>query len=193
MDKLNPILTGYGVKLRLANADDADFILQLRNMPHVKGKMGDLNISLEKEQAWIQHMIKDPCDYFFIIESMSSKQLGSIGVYNVEWNALRAESGRIVIIPQSLAALPAWILLHDFCFYSLKLTILDAHTLPTNRAVIDLNKQLGYVPQSTINSNIVIDGKAADSILMQLTNERWGNKRDSLIAIAQKTTKWQVA
>lgn len=179
--------------MRLASVDDAEFILALRNLPHVKGKMGTLDISLEQEKTWIAKMLNDPCDYFFIIESMYSEKLGSIGVYNIRWNTLHAETGRIVIIPKSLAALPSWILLHDFCFYTLKLKTLEAHTLPTNTAVVDLNKQLGYVPTEIINDDINIYGKTFNSILMQITDKCWGEKRASLVTIAEKALKWQVA
>ena len=120
-EKTHPVLCGYGVRLRPVTIEDAEFILELRNMPHVKGKMGDLNITVEQERNWLSKNIIDPCDYFFIVESLSSIKLGTIGVYDINFETLTAESGRIVIIPESLAVLPACILLNDFCFQLLNI------------------------------------------------------------------------
>lgn len=184
-DKNPPVLCGYGVKLRPVTTDDADFILKLRNMPHVKGKMGTLNITLEQEKTWLLKNINDPCDYFFIIESPSFVKLGTIGVYDIDFNALSAAAGRFVAIPGSLPALPACILLQDFCFNTLGLVKLNICVVASNAQVLSFNKKLGYQIVSTNQAERTITSSITDMIYLELTKTRWLETRPSLIAIAK--------
>lgn len=195
MDKLNPILTGYRVKLRLANVDDAEFILHLRHMPHVKGKMGDLDISPEQEKAWLRKNVDDPSDYFFIIESPNAVKIGTIGVYNIDYKHCTAEYGRLVVIPGSLAAFPACILLLDFCFNVLQLDTLLAWVVPSNKKIITFNRQLGgeIIKTSYPNSpNQNSESNQEERIYFELTRESWKAHRLPLITLSEQAIKMQV-
>lgn len=186
MNKKNqPILQDYGIRLRPVKLDDADFIINLRNMPHVKGKMGDFNVTLNNEKKWIENNYTNPFDYFFIIESLSLVRLGTIGVYDIDFNKLKAQTGRIVVIPGSLSALPASILLNDFCFNDLSLERLYGCVVSTNKEVIAFNQQLGYTVTHISLGDLLINSLYVDMAHVELLKDTWHKKREKLIAIAK--------
>ena len=185
LNKNSPLLYGYGIRLRPVTVDDADFILELRNMPHVKGKMGSLNITLEQEKTWLSRNINDPCDYFFIIESSSFVKLGTIGAYDIDFNALSADAGRFVAIPGSFSALSACILLQDFCFYTLALVKLNICVVASNTQVLSFNRKLGYQVISKNQQKRKPVSSIADMDYLELTKTRWLEVRQDLIAIAK--------
>lgn len=188
MDKLNPILTGYGAKLRLANVDDAEFILTLRNMPHVKGKMGDLDISVEQEKNWLNKNIIDPSDYFFVIETQTKNKVGTIGVYNINKQKSVAEAGRLAVLPNSLLALPACFMLYDFCFQTLHLSKLYAWVVKSNVKVISFDKMLGYkeIQDDNLKTNLFLRmDNNPQAVYLELDREDWSKKRLKLISILQ--------
>lgn len=192
MKKLTIELTGFGIRLRAARVDDADFILKLRNMPHVKGKMGDLDISLEQEENWLRHNTVDPFDYLFIIESPSFTQLGTISVYNINFQTQTAETGRLAIIPASPAALPACILLTNFCFDHLKMKLLKGYVVSNNKDVLTFNQQLGYKIVSSVQSKRTINGQTVDMVYIELTRDDWKNRCKRLTDLATKGTIFQL-
>ena len=189
--KHNVILEGYGVRLRPVTLDDADFIVKLRNMPHAIGKIGDSATTTHDQQIWLEKYFERDNDYYFIIESLSCKRLGTIGIYDIDWTKKVAESGRLVILPDSLAALPSCILLIDFCFHNLKLNLLMGCVVSTNIAVIALNKQLGYSITSE-SSKRYINNQTVTMVNIKLSPTKWEATRTKLIKLAQKGMSLQV-
>lgn len=189
--KHNVILEGYGVRLRPVTLDDADFIVKLRNMPHAIGKIGDSATTTHDQQIWLEKYFERDNDYYFIIESLSCKRLGTIGIYDIDWTKKVAESGRLVILPDSLAALPSCILLIDFCFHNLKLNLLMGCVVSTNIAVIALNKQLGYSITSE-SSKRYINNQTVTMVNIKLSPTKWEATRSKLIKLAQKGMSLQV-
>jgi len=63
---------GFGVRLRPVQAEDAEFIVWLRNLEHVKGRVGDSATDAASQRAWLEAYFKRPGDYYFIVETMDA-------------------------------------------------------------------------------------------------------------------------
>ncbi len=49
---------GYGIRLRPVRLDDAAFIVWLRNLDHVKGKVGDSAKDVASQEAWLKQIFR---------------------------------------------------------------------------------------------------------------------------------------
>ncbi len=54
---------GFGVRLRPVRMEDAAFIVWLRNLDHVKGKVGDSALDAVTQKAWLEAYFDRPGDY----------------------------------------------------------------------------------------------------------------------------------
>lgn len=190
--KHNVVLEGYGVRLRPVTHDDSEFIVKLRNMPHAIGKIGDSPTTVEMQNKWLEGYLNRDNDYYFIIESLSSKKLGTIGVYDIDRTSEEAEYGRLVIIPGSMAALPSCILLTDFCFNNLQLQLLKACVVATNKLVITFDQKLGYKIAGESTRTRQISGRSVTMVNIELKKGIWMTKRTQLISLAIKGEPFQV-
>ena len=67
---------GFGVRLRPVRMDDAAFIVWLRNLDHVKGRVGDSAADAASQEAWLKAYFDRPGDYYFIIETPAGSRSG---------------------------------------------------------------------------------------------------------------------
>ena len=153
--------------------------------------MGDLKISLNEEKAWLKDNINNPNDYFFIVESISAIRLGTISVYNIDFERHTAEIGRLVMIPGVRSVLAASILRNDFSFYTLGLDTLTACIVSTNKTVLSYNRKLGAEITHIAHSERIIASSPVDMVYLKLTKETWKKKRESLIQLAEQATSFQ--
>lgn len=183
--KQNIVLEGYGVRLRPVTVDDAGFILELRNMPHAQGKIGELNITEEEERRWLEKNILNPYDYFFIIETQAKVKLGSIGVYDIDFSLKTAEVGRVVTIPGSHKYIPARTMLNDFCFNDLSLDVIKSYVVSTNTRIINYNKQFGAQCVGILKNAKIISGRSVDMAYFELKRDVWLCCRKNIIKLLQ--------
>lgn len=72
-------LEKYGLKVRLINENDADFILSLRANPNRTKHMITLDCNLERQRKWIQEYKereKEGLDYYFIYTNAKGIPIG---------------------------------------------------------------------------------------------------------------------
>ena len=174
---------GFGVRLRPVRLDDAAFIVWLRNLEHVKGKVGDSATGVAGQEAWLKVYFDRGGDYYFIIETPGGIPAGAYGIYNIRGDS--GESGRWVIRPGVPAALPSSILACDLAFKTLGLKKLRAGTITTNRAVLSFNVKLGYRQTHIEPASQLIGGKPVDMVHFELTAEDWFQTRERLLPLAR--------
>src|SRR2546423_2905882 len=133
---------GFGIRLRPVRMEDAPFIVWLRNLEHVKGRIGDSAPDEAAQKAWLEAYFRRPGDYYFIVETIGRIPVGTYGVYDAKGKS--AESGRWVIRPEVLAAIPSAILGIDLDFGPLGFTELRVNTVATNQPVLSLNRKFGF-------------------------------------------------
>jgi RimJ/RimL family protein N-acetyltransferase len=178
---------GFGVRLRPVRLDDAEFIVWVRNLPHVKGRVGDTAVDAGAQEAWLRDYFQRAGDYYFIVETLRQKQLGAYGIYDVR--GASAESGRWVMRPDVPAALPNAIIAFDLAFGRLGLTELRAKTISTNKTVLSLNVKLGFEQKHIEENSQVIGGKPVDQFHFALPKESWLKRRETLLPLARFAEK----
>ena len=68
---------GFGVRLRPVRMEDAAFIVWLRNLEHVKGRVGDSAMDASAQETWLRAYFDRQGDYYFIIETLGRTAVGA--------------------------------------------------------------------------------------------------------------------
>ena len=178
---------GFGVRLRPVRMDDAPFIVWLRNLDHVKGRLGDSAADAASQEAWLKAYFNRPGDYYFIIETAGGIAVGAYGIYDLKGSS--AESGRWVIRPDVPAAIPGAVLAFDIAFNKLGLAEVRVMTVSTNRGVLSLNRKFGFRQTGITRNARMIGGQAVDLVHFVLDGKDWPQIRAGILPLAQLAEK----
>lgn len=174
---------GFGVRLRPVRMDDAAFIVWIRNLDHVKGRLGDSAADVPVQEAWLAEYFKREGDYYFIVETLARIPVGTYGIYDM--HGTTAESGRWIVRPGVPAAAASGVLLFDTAFGKLGLSELRGTTVATNRPVLSLNRKFGFQQVRVEPGGRTIGGKAVDMVHFILTAGGWAKARESVVPLAR--------
>lgn len=173
----------FGLRLRPVRMDDAAFIVWLRNLDYVKGKVGDSAADVAGQEAWLRSYFEREGDYYFVAETAGGIPLGTHGIYDVRGTS--AEKGRQVMRPEVMAGVPTAMLATDLAFGRLGLSELRSTTVSTNIAVDSLHRKSGFKQVGIIRAAQIIDGRPVDLVQFLLTAEDWSKVRDRLLPLAR--------
>ena len=174
---------GFGVRLRPVRMEDAAFIAWLRNLEHVKGRVGDTSSDTAAQEAWLKAYFKRDGDYYFIVETAGGIAVGAYGIYDVK--AGSAESGRWIIQPEVPAAIPSVVLAFDLAFGDLRLKELRVTTVSTNQPVLSLNRRFGFSEVGVDRNAQVIGGKPVDLVHFLMKAGEWLKPRERMLPLAR--------
>jgi RimJ/RimL family protein N-acetyltransferase len=178
------LLEDFDVRLRPVRMDDAAFIVWLRNLDYVKGKVGDSAVNVAGQEAWLRTYFEREGDYYFVGETPGGIPLGTIGVYDVE--GASGEIGRYIVRPEVMAGVPVAVLARDLAFGRLGLTELRSTSVSTNVAVHSLDRKFGSKQVGILREAQIIDGKPVDLVQLLLMAEDWFRSRNRLLPIARQ-------
>ena len=178
---------GFGVRLRPVRLDDAPFIVWLRNLDYVKGRVGDSATDTAGQEAWLRAYFDREGDYYFIVETTGGRAVGAYGIYDLQGTS--AESGRWIIRPEVPAAIPNAVVAFDLAFNTLHLTELRVTTVSTNRPVLSLNRKFGFRQTGITASGLVIGGKPVDLVHFLLDAKDWPRVREGVLPHARLAEK----
>ena len=94
------------VRLRLLNEADLPLTLQWRNQDHIRKWFFFSDVLTSKQHiSWFQRYLQKDNDFVFIIEDVERgyRPVGQVSIYNIDWDRLRGEFGRLMIGDQSAA------------------------------------------------------------------------------------------
>lgn len=174
---------GFGVRLRPVRMEDAAFIVWLRNLAHVKGRVGDSATDTAAQEVWLKEYFKRDGDYYFIVETAGGSAIGAYSIYKAAGGS--AESGRWIIRPEVPAAVPSAMVAFDIAFRVLKLKELRATTVSTNQSVLSLNRRFGFHETGVERGGAVIGGKPVDLVHFVLKAEEWPGPRERMLPLAK--------
>jgi RimJ/RimL family protein N-acetyltransferase len=174
---------GLGVRLRPVRLADAAFIVWLRNLDHVKGRVGDSAMDAAAQERWLRAYFERQGDYYFIIETLAGTPVGAYGIYDLL--GASAESGRWVIRPDVPAAIPSAIQAFEIAFGGLGLSELRVKTVSTNQSVLSLNRKFGFRQTLVEPAALVIGGQAVDLVHFVLEARDWPRIRERLLPLAR--------
>lgn len=178
---------GFGVRLRPVQVADATFIVWLRNLDHVLGKVGDSACDLAGQQAWLHAYFTREGDYYFIVETLGGIPVGTHGVYDVIGTS--AEHGRFIMRPEVPAAMPCLMNSFDLAFGPMGLTELRCTVVSTNQAVLSLHQKLGCRQIKIEPGGRVIGGKPVDMVHFVLLPEDWAKVRERFLPLTRLAEK----
>jgi RimJ/RimL family protein N-acetyltransferase len=174
---------GFGVRLRPVRMQDAAFIVWLRNLDYVRGKVGDSAPDVASQEKWLAAYFKREGDYYFIVETLGGIPAGTYGVYNI--SGASAEQGRWIMRKEVPVALPSVMTGFDLAFEQLGLRELRGTTVATNRMVISINRKCGFRRVKIEPAGQLIGGQAVDMLHFVLSPEDWSRAREQLVPLAR--------
>ncbi len=147
----NEIISGKFLNLRIANEEDAEFILSLRLDPLLNQFIGKTDPSVEKQKEWLKKKYNNENDFMYLIEDKNSNKLGTIALYDIDLTEKRAEWGRLIVKPNTIFFIPieATIQLLNFAFNKMQLTELYGGANNLNKSII--NFHIGYANVSAVD------------------------------------------
>ena len=174
---------GFNVRLRPVRMEDAAFIVWLRNLEHVRGRVGDTALNVAGQEAWLQNYFEREGDYYFVAETPSGIPVGTHGLYDLANGS--AEKGRQAVRPEVMAGVAVAILATDIGFGQLGLREVRSNTVSTNQNVISLHKKSGFKQVGVLHNHQVIDGRPVDLVQFLLSPEDWTKARERQLPLAR--------
>jgi RimJ/RimL family protein N-acetyltransferase len=156
-------------------------------MPHVAGTVGDTNPDINAQRQWVQTYLSRPNDYYYIIESIRGKPLGTIGIYN--FSGQSAEWGRWIILPGVGAALPSAVLVHELAFGKLELQELRGSVVTGNTKVVSFHRRFGAEELGVETAARVIAGRSIDLTWFRVEKSSWPKLLEKNIKLAETAAR----
>jgi diamine N-acetyltransferase len=97
--RIAPLVTDR-VRLRLLEEADLPMTRAWRNQDHIRKWFFHSDpITPEQHQAWWERYRERDDDFVFVIEETETlkRPVGQVAIYNIQWDARRAEFGRLMI------------------------------------------------------------------------------------------------
>jgi len=182
------ITEGYGVRLRPVEMEDAAFIVWLRNLDYVKGRVGDSAAEIAGQEKWLKSYFEKEDDYYFIVETLNRIPLGTYGFYYVTETTV--DVGRFIIRPGVLAAVPATLLLDDLLYEQMGVTYVRVTTSASNHRLHSFYRKLGFRQVKVEQAGRIIGGQAIDMLhFIQIAEDRY-RAREKVIPAARRAETW---
>jgi len=173
----------FNVRLRPVCLEDAAFIVWLRNLEHVRGRVGDTALNVADQEAWLRKYFEREGDYYFVAETPRGIPVGTHGLYDLANGS--AEKGRQAVRPEVMAGVTVAILATDIGFEQLGLREIRSNTVSTNQNVISLHRKSGFRQVGVLRGHQIIDGKPVDLIQFLLTPDDWAKARERQLPLAR--------
>jgi len=174
---------GFGIRLRPVRMEDAAFIVWLRNLQHVRGRVGDTAANAASQQTWLEKYFMREGDYYFIAETLSGIPVGTHGIYDLANGS--AEKGRQAVRPEVMAGVATAILATDIAFGALGLKEVRSNTVSTNTNVISLHRKSGFKQVGLLRNHQIIDGHHVDLVQFLLLPDDWAKARERQLPLAK--------
>lgn len=166
-------------RLRPVAVDDARFIVELRRDPERSRFLHEISPRVEDQAAWIEKYFARPDDYYFIVEAVGSGEPhGTIGIHDMEAGGRRAQWGRWILKPGSMAALESAWLIYETGFSAFGLESLSSRTIVENLPVVSFHDSFGATRVAVVEENLLVRGERKHAIEHRVTAAEWPALRD---------------
>ena len=168
------ILETERLLLKPVEADDLEFLLNLRWDKEVMNYLIHDPISFKNQVDWFNHLSnKDLALSIFIKEDSQLKIIGTIGLYEINTRHQRA-IWRIRLDPARQGkgyATEAIKLILDYGFNTLNLNKIISDSFADNEAIVNLTLKLGFKQEGLLVGHYFHKGKFRDAIQFGLLRE----------------------
>lgn len=159
-------------KLSIANIDDAEFIMSLRQNPSLNKYISHVDTDVDKQKQWLVDYKKREekrTEFYFIIKDLSDKKLGTVRLYDFQTGSFCWGSWVVTPNAPRKTAIESALNVYEFAFYVLGFSKSHFNVRNENVKVINFHKRMGA---EEINSNDL------DTFFI-FTIENYQNKRAS--------------
>ena len=161
------------IRLRSMVEEDSDFVVDLLNKKEIQINFPRSSKITKQSHINFIEKLKQSHEYYWIIEK-DKCPVGTISIYNINYDHNRAEWGRFAIHPAycrqgiGTSVLNAII---DYSFTTLKLHRLFCYSMSENKIALKLYSKLGFNIEGVLKEHIYIDGKYVDYIILGLVKK----------------------
>lgn len=138
----------YGLKARLVNEGDAEFIVSLRSDPKRTEYMVTLDDDIEEQRNWIRNYKKreqQGLDYYFIFSSKEDEPIGVVRASKIDLvNKTVKGNSTIVVEGLKYEALKMLIIRNELLFNVLGLDLIYADVHKDNSRILRILDLFGY-------------------------------------------------
>jgi len=177
----NMLVERYGLQVRLAREDDAEFILSLRTDPRLGRHISATAPDIDRQRIWLRdYKLREAegREFYFII-SLEGRPIGTFRLYNIDGD--RFESGSWVFDPQSPpgASILGDIICKEIAYDTLGLLHDRGDVRRDNRQVMRYN--LSWEP--------TITGEDEQNVYMEFTKENFNRIKPKHIALCTRVMR----
>ena len=187
------VVERFGIRLRPITMGDAEFIHEIRRSPELSRYIGEISPHFSIHLSWLEQYLQREGDYYFCIELLSGKPVGTIAVYNITGNT--GNWGRWIVSP-AIPAAPAivWLIFH-VAFDILGLSTVYSNTVKDNASVVSFHDSCGLTRTSIERDGLTIRGVSYDMVIHTATKEQWPSIQQKLeqpAALAERLLREEV-
>lgn len=138
----NKNIKGRYVLLRSIEEKDAEFSMLIRQDNEKTKYLHPVDANIEKQTEWIRNQRTEEGDYFFIVEDLDGRCVGTVGIYDI--NGSVGHLGRLLMIGNPFQTFEAVILSMRFAFDALGLEELYGDVHVDNTASMNISEAVGF-------------------------------------------------
>lgn len=178
-------IMGHHFALRPVHIGDAALIVELRSDPLRTRYLQPIAIEVAAQEAFLREYLARADDYYFVVEDRQTQRAeGLVGLYGFDGQG-RAEAGRWVLRPASLAAVESAWLVYRVAFERLGLREIVCLTLAENTHVLSFHDSSGLERRGVRPRDVQIGEIWHDRVEHVLTLQRWPAVGEKLSRLAQ--------
>lgn len=167
-------LEGPAWRIRPVRDEDAPFIVELRNDPALGRYLHGGAANTSQQLDWLARYYERAGDYYFVVERRDTQSPeGLIALYDLDTQTQRAEWGRWILKPQSLAAVESAWLIYRAAFEVLGLQGVYCRTVADNQAVVSFHDSCGLTDRERLTAQFQLGDETLDAIEHRLSREAW--------------------
>lgn len=139
-------IQGKNINLRVAEVNDAAFILQLRRLEHKNKFLSKVDNDLKKQKDWLgKYKVREKqgLEYYFIIESKLGEMLGLVRIYDLKNDSFCWGSWLIKDNAPKTTAIESAIQVYEFGFAKLGFKQSHFYVRKDNKKVIAFHLRFG--------------------------------------------------
>ena len=123
--------------MRPVTLADAEFIVKLRNQPDVARGINPTSVNVERQRDWIRAYLARENEFYWIIEDLNGRPIGTEGYYNYSQQRNEIESGRWVMMKDvHINVVASRIQFFDFAFDVIGVDNIYFDIVESNKSVV---------------------------------------------------------
>jgi RimJ/RimL family protein N-acetyltransferase len=183
-------IDGFAHRLRPVADADAGLIVSLRTDERLARFLHRTSTDPAEQLRWLARYYERADDYYFAIERRPDGPAeGFVGIYDVDTSQRRAEWGRWILRPGSLAAVESAWLVYQVAFEILGLESVYCRTIVENAPVVSFHDSCGIHQRRVLPAHVELGGRRLDVVEHSLRRAEWETISPRLARLSERTAR----